>query len=88
MNWRIETTADSLKGHKATVERAEHEPDSAKPDPKVVTAARSAAKSLAAKLGGDVHVTIHGHETTEGEGFKPGYVTVTVSRLDPARESE
>ena len=75
MNWAI--GADG----KLAVELAEGE--DAEPSKALVTKARRAAKSLAGELGGEVHVELHGHETTAGRGFRPGHVTVTVSRANP-----
>lgn len=78
MNWR--TDGDDLKVDTAEGEEAE-------PDKALVAAARKAAATLAAKLAGskDHHVEITGHETTSGRGFRPGHVTITVSRIGPKR---
>lgn len=76
MNWHVE-------GDELRVEHAEGE--NTEPDKQLVTAARRAATSLAKKLGGECHVEVHGHETTVGKGFRPGHVTLSVSRLDPKR---
>lgn len=88
MNWHIETTGDKLKEAKPDIQHGEHETATTKPKPKLLTAARNAADKLATELGGDTLVTIDAHDTTEGEGFRPGHVTVTVSRVDPAAKSD
>jgi hypothetical protein len=83
VNWSIATIASELKGKRAELSLGEHESPEAKPDAKLVSAARKAATELAKLLGGEVSVEIHGHETTDGDSFRPAHVTLTVSRLDP-----
>lgn len=83
MNWRVTGQAGDLGT--TEIDRAEGEGKDVKPSPALVTYARTAADTLAQKLGGkDVSVEIHGHDS-KGRGFTPGHVTVTVSRLDPKR---
>ena len=82
MNWRIETTG-AASGADVDVQLAEDE--TAEPTPALLAAAIAAGDSLAATLGGEVSVTVNGHETTTGDDFRPAHVTVTVSRLDPDR---
>jgi hypothetical protein len=86
MNWRLSATASDLTDTGLVVERAEGEDGKQKPDAKLVACARTAASTLAERLGGskDHHVEITGHET-RGRGFTPAHVTITVSRLDPKR---
>lgn len=79
MNWRIDTTSDKLAKAEPIVELAENE--DAEPSKPLVNAARKAARELAAKQQGTCSIEIHGHETTKGRGFRPGHVTVTVSKL-------
>lgn len=75
MNWHVDSEGE------LTVELAEKE--EAEPDKQLVATAKRAATSIAKKLSGDTYVGIHGHETTSGRGFRPGHVTLTVSKLDP-----
>lgn len=85
MNWRIEATVDELRT--AELDAAHHSDDDpdAEPSKELLTAARQAARTLAKALDGDVQVTIEGHETAHGKGFRPAHITVTTSRLDPKR---
>ena len=78
MNWRIEGLDGDVEVELAEGEKAE-------PDKALVAAARRSAKSVAAKLDGEVHVEVQGHETTTGRGFRPRHVAITVSQLDPKR---
>jgi len=79
MNWRIEKTVKAGKPlgkvDVATVGEGT-------PSGPLVAAGKKAAGSVAKALGTDALVTIEGHES-EGEGFQPGHVSITVSRVDP-----
>lgn len=85
MNWAFETTAAQLAAAEPNVELADGE--EAAPDPVLVEAARDVGATIAEALGGadEYSVTVHAHETLQGSGFRPGHVSVVVSRLDPAR---
>lgn len=79
MNWRITTDSRHLANAEPEVELAEGE--DAKPSQTLVNSARQAARDIASKLEGSAHIEVHAHETTEGRGFRPGHVIVTVSKL-------
>lgn len=84
MNWALETTAAELAATEPNVELAEGEEGA--PDPALVKAVRAAAAKVVGGLGGDeLAVTIHAHETLQGNAFRPAHVSIVVSRLDPAR---
>lgn len=85
MNWRIATTVDELRSADIdVVPHTDDDPD-AEPEKAHLTAARTASRTLAKALGGEVAVTIDGHETMHGTGFRPAHIIVTISRLDPNR---
>lgn len=84
MNWRLAGHHKKVAAQDIEIDHAEDEdPGKAKPTPGLVEAARTAADQLANELGGNVHVEIHGHETTKGRGFRPGHVIITASKVDP-----
>jgi hypothetical protein len=76
MNWHIDSDGEL---HLELAEKEKAEPA----DKQLVATAKRAATSIAKKLGGKTSVEIHGHETTSGRGFRPGHVSVTVSKVDP-----
>lgn len=86
MNWQL-NTADKLTDAELEVARGENDKPDIDPDPALVKAARKAAADIAGALGksADHHIEVRGHETTRGRGFRPGHVTISVSRLDPKR---
>jgi hypothetical protein len=86
MNWRIESVGDKLRTAVVDVTHGADEDTSIAPTDATVDAVRAAANETAKALGprlADVLVTIDGHETTEGDGFRDGHMSVTVSRLAP-----
>ena len=88
MNWSITITADdpsAVYEQDYTLDYAEGDDNSARPNDELVRQAQDAAANLAIELGAPALITIVGHEdTSPGESFKPGYVSITVSRVDPA----
>jgi hypothetical protein len=89
LNWYITTeNPDTLPNDEPSIERAEDEPEDFEPDQQLLEEAKTAAISLAAKLDGTSLITIQGHqEQPNGAGFKPGFVSVTVSLIDPTAHS-
>jgi hypothetical protein len=83
MNWQIESTADGLSSAFVDITRATDEDPETQPDSALLSYAKTAAGNLADKLGGNVSVSILGHETTTGDGFRPAHVSITTSRLSP-----
>lgn len=90
MNWREEVTAkrpklaDALAGAEVEVSAGEHEGEPSAPAG-VVAAAERAVSLVAEELGlakDEFCVTVEGHVTTEGEGFRPAHVVITISRVD------
>lgn len=88
MNWYITTTTDdpsSLTAAEPTIERAEDEDEALQPNATLVDDAKTAAQTLAIDMQSNVLITIQGHEEQViADEFHPGYVTVTVSLVDPA----
>lgn len=88
MNWRIEGDATSVEDADLIVDHGDQDDPKAKPDPKLVAAARATALAVAGTLKAkDVHVEVHGHETTKGRGFRPAHLTLSISSLDPKRDT-
>jgi hypothetical protein len=84
MNWRIESMGDKLRTAAVDVTHGADEDTSTAPTDATVDTVRSAANETAKALGprlADVLVTIDGHEDTAGTAFKPGHISITVSRL-------
>lgn len=84
MNWSIEGTAADIENAAVEVTHGTNEDPEAQPTPTLVAEARDAAGTLAGLLGGAVAVAILGHESTipDDNGFMPGHVRLTVSRLN------
>lgn len=86
MNWTITARGKPAKLKaalgKADVDVAHADGEEGHP---AVTAAAIDAAVAAAKVvsTGDVLVTIVGHETLSGEGFRPAHLTITVSKVSP-----
>lgn len=81
MNWHLEATAATLEDAALEASYGADEDRELEPNPELLADAKSAAAALAARLGGNVLVTIDGHETTTGDGFRPSHVSVTTSKL-------
>lgn len=93
MNWQLDlTTRGPLKDERFVFLDTSHATDEARvaqPDNALVTAAHQVAGSMVDALtasGDEVSLSINAHETTEGDGFRPAHITITVSRLDPKRD--
>lgn len=96
MNWRKEITAKAPKARGALAEAepevatADHEGDAA-PSEALLAAVDKAVGPIideVARVRDDVCVTVEGHLTTEGEGFRPAHVVITISRVDSAGMAE
>jgi hypothetical protein len=85
MNWSITTTDPSaIYDEDYTLDYSDADDNTARPNEELVQQARDAAANLGLTLGEPVLITISGHENTApGDGFRSGYVSITVSKTDP-----
>jgi hypothetical protein len=87
MNWQVEITARETiaAGQRVFMETQHSDADVLPPDVELIDAAWRAADEVVRALGGEVVVSIQGHEMLAGTGFAPAHLVITVSRLDPER---
>lgn len=91
MNLHLQTTTrGEIPTERFVFLDTEHAADEdAELDRELVDAARAASSLLSVALGGKGSVSVRLHETLEGsERFRPAYIEVTASRLDPLRHGE
>lgn len=86
MNYRLEAQASKIQTADLEVTHAEGEDKKETPDADLLAYAKTAASKLAEKIGtDDTAITIQGHQTTKGRGFRPGHIELVISLLDPKR---